>query len=113
MNNPDSTAPESPNNKARQSGKQDSAMRALSLGQIVATANAISELPNAEMLQALARHCAGDWGDVCEDDRQANEYALANGERILSVYYTETGIKFWIITEWDRSITTILLPDDY
>ena len=90
-----------------------SASRTLELGQIVATANAASQLPNSAILIALGRHCAGDWGDVCEEDRKANEFAFYNGERILSVYRTGAGLKFWIITEWDRSITTVLMPDDY
>jgi len=61
----------------------------------------------------LSVHQAGDWGDVCDDDRQANNRALTEGTRLLSVYHSATGVKFWIITEADRSITTVLCPEDY
>jgi hypothetical protein len=83
------------------------------LGQIVATANAAATLSPAEMTRALERHASGDWGDLDEEDREANEQALVHGERILSVYHAEIQTKFYIITEWDRSYTTILLPEDY
>lgn len=55
----------------------------------------------------------GDWGDLCEEDRQANEDALNRDLRLLSAYSDRNGAKFWIITEADRSLTTILLPEDY
>ena len=60
----------------------------------------------------LARHATGDWGDLCAFDRRQNERALRVGERIFSSYESPAG-KVWIITEADRSITTILLPEDY
>ena len=65
------------------------------------------------MQAALRRHASGDWGDVCTDDLQSNQDALQNGLRLLSVYWSSEGIRFWIITEADRSATTILLPDEY
>ena len=83
------------------------------LGQLVATANAASTLSNAEVLAGIARHAVGDWGEVCEEDRAANEEGLAEGLRLFSVYRTPTDTTFWIITEWDRSMTTVLLPEDY
>ena len=110
MNNADSPAPEKQLPAAE---AKDSAQRTLELGQIVATANAADQLPNSAILIALGRHCSGDWGDVCEEDRKSNEFAFLNGERIVSVYHTGAGVKFWIITEWDRSVTTVLLPEDY
>ena len=61
----------------------------------------------------LERHLAGDWGDVDEHDRHENELSLQNGWRLLSAYTLSTGVKFWIITEADRSATTFLLPDEY
>lgn len=61
---------------------------------------------------ALIRHFAGDWGDVCADDAAANEAALQFGGRVLSVYAAD-GPKFWIITEADRSRTTVMLPEEY
>lgn len=85
----------------------------VALGKIVATPNALNSVPNHEIQNALARHRCGDWGDVCPEDRASNERALVEGSRLLSVYHTHDGVKFWIISEWDRSITTILLPEDY
>ena len=83
------------------------------LGHIVATPNALSTLTQEEILTAIQRHQAGDWGDVSEADRQGNEVALKDDFRLWSVYRSETGTKFWVITEADRSRTTILLPEDY
>lgn len=62
---------------------------------------------------SLRRHLAGDWGDVCDQDRLANEAALQEGERLFSVYKKEGLPKIWIITEWDRSCTTVLFPEEY
>ncbi len=82
-------------------------------GQIVATSNALSKLTQMDILSALSRHAKGDWGEVCEEDRQENELSLKEGFRLLSVYHGSNGTKFWIITESDRSVTTVLLPEDY
>jgi hypothetical protein len=83
------------------------------LGQVVATSAAVDTLSQEEMNAAIRRHASGDWGEVCEEDRETNEAALAEKGRLMSVYQTKDETKFWIITEWDRSVTTILLPDDY
>ncbi|RYD61937.1 MAG: hypothetical protein EOP84_35125 [Verrucomicrobiaceae bacterium] len=83
------------------------------LGQVVATANAARVLPREEILAALNRHMCADWGDVGKDDWRANDQDLVAGGRLLSVYRTTAGTKFWIITEADRSVTTVLLPEDY
>ena len=83
------------------------------LGRLVATPAALAVVPNEEILRALRRHQVGDWGDVCPEDHAANERALVDGSRLFSVYHALSGPKFWIITEWDRSVTTILLPEDY
>jgi len=83
------------------------------LGRIVATPNALSELSQQDMLSAIKRHQAGDWGEVDEHDRQANDRALSNGTRLFSVYRSVNGIPFWVITEADRFTTTVLLPEDY
>ena len=83
------------------------------LGQVVATANAARTLPPFIIIDALRRHAIGDWGDVDEEDREANNRAITHGDRLLSVYHTVDRVKFWIITEWDRSVTTVLLPGDY
>ncbi len=83
------------------------------LGQVAATANAARTLDNADILRALSRHVGGDWGEVCEADWRANDRALVEGTRLLSVYRTTAGVRFYIITEADRSVTTVLLPEDY
>jgi hypothetical protein len=82
------------------------------LGQVVATGNASLRLSTEEVLNALARHASGDWGDLCAEDTLANFHALAQGGRLFSAY-GEGETRFWIITEADRSVTTVLLPDDY
>lgn len=65
------------------------------------------------MLLALDRHANGDWGDVCPEDRAENELSLNHELRLLSVYADKRREVFWIITEADRSVTTVLLPEDY
>jgi hypothetical protein len=85
------------------------------LGQMVATPGALEALAAAEEtdIQLLARHVTGDWGDLDEEDKQENELSVDQGFRILSAYTLSTGAKVWIITEADRSVTTILLPSEY
>lgn len=63
--------------------------------------------------QSLKRYMDCDWGDTCEEDKQSNNDALKNDERILAVYTWQESVKIWIITEWDRSVTTVLFPDEY
>jgi hypothetical protein len=86
----------------------------LPLGRVVATPGALKLLTEAREhpFDYLARHATGDWGDLCSFDRRQNEIALRDGYRVLSSYETTAG-RVWIITESDRSITTILLPEDY
>ena len=83
------------------------------LGRLVATPGALTSIPNPEILIAIARHQAGDWGEVPEEDSTANDQALVEGGRLLSAYQSPIGVRFWIITEADRRITTILLPEEY
>jgi hypothetical protein len=83
------------------------------LGQTVATPAALGALTQADIFEALRRHTKGDWGDVDAEDRAANDHALEVGERLLSVYRSANGTPFWVITEADRSVTTVLMPDDY
>jgi len=85
---------------------------AFPLGQIVITTNAKATLDPADVQQGLSRHAKGDWGDVCPEDARENELSLKEGFRLLSVYRSGDK-KFWIITEADRSVTTVLMPDDY
>lgn len=86
-----------------------------SLGRTLATPGAVSAMEAAGNLPAdfLDRHVRGDWGDVDDEDQEANEAALREGTRILSSYRTRKGAKLWVITEADRSATTILLPEEY
>jgi hypothetical protein len=83
------------------------------IGRIVATPNALNQIPNSEILSALSRHLRGDWGTLDQQDWNANERALVDGGRLFSAYLSSQNIKFWIITESDRSATTVLLPEDY
>lgn len=82
------------------------------LGQVVTTANASLRLATEEVMAALARHASGDWGDLCPEDALANNDALDQGGRLFSAY-GQGETRFWIITEADRSVTTVLLPEDY
>ena len=84
------------------------------LGRVVATPGALKVLVEAgeDPLSLLSRHCSGDWGELDHQDRRENELSLKNGYRILSSYPVG-GEKVWIITEADRSVTTILLPEEY
>jgi hypothetical protein len=83
------------------------------LGQLFATPNALDQVSNDDIQAALSRHLRCDWGEVCKDDWKANDQALIEDTRLLSVYKASSGEKFWIITEADRSITTVLMPEDY
>jgi len=83
------------------------------LGRTVITRGALDALSGEDVHACIARHASGDWGDVCPEDKQANDDALRVGSRLLSAYHTEGGRKFWIITEADRSATTVLLPEEY
>ena len=85
------------------------------LGQVVATPGALEALKqaNQDPKEFLARYQSGDWGNLDDDDKQENELSVEKGFRILSAYTLTTSVKIWIITEADRSATTILLPDEY
>lgn len=83
------------------------------LGRTVITANAQKNLSNSDIQNALNRHQSGDWGELCEEDKKINEEALKEGEQILSVYTSAEGKRFWVITEADKSCTTVLMPEDY
>jgi hypothetical protein len=85
------------------------------LGQIVATPGALAALAEAGQtpIEFLQRHQRGEWGDLPAEDVQENELSLREGFRLLSAYTLASGQKLWIITEWDRSVSTLLLPSDY
>lgn len=86
-----------------------------SLGQVVATPGALAALKESGESPApfIARHVAGDWGELCDEDKSLNDEAVKDGTRIISAYCTAKGEKVWIVTEADRSVTTILLPNEY
>jgi hypothetical protein len=86
-----------------------------SLGRIVATPGALEALQQANQspFEFIERHQAGDWGELCAEDIRENEFSLKNGFRLLSAYRTLHDVKVWIITEADRSVTTLLLPHEY
>src|SRR6202041_947145 len=86
------------------------------LGQVVATPGALAALEKAgqQPQDFLARHVHGDWGDLCDEDRNENRLSLEEGFRLLSSYRTCAGdTKVWVISEADRSVTTLLLPEEY
>lgn len=83
------------------------------LGRTVATRGAIGTLTHGDILLALSRHAKGDWGDLEEEDLALNELALLTGGRLFSVYHSASYVRFYVITEWDRSVTTVLLPHEY
>jgi hypothetical protein len=87
----------------------------LELGFVMATPGALRALEAARQSvdEFLARHMAGDWGELGPADWDENGLALREGLRILSAYTLRTGVKIWIITEADRSATTVLLPEEY
>ena len=95
--------------------KYRSKQKWLELGRVVATPGALQALKEAGQLpgEFLSLHQNGEWGIVCDEDRALNDEALEQGLRILSAYRLRNGTKLWIITEWDRSATTLLLPDEY
>ncbi len=84
-----------------------------SLGRTVITRNALGVLHSEDVTTAISRHASGDWGELDEHDRKKNELSLVQGFRLLSVYRDRSDRKFYIITEADRSVTTVLLPEDY
>ena len=91
------------------------------LGRIVATPGALAALKETgqEAAHFLALHVSGSWGELDPEDRKANDDAVAHEgdpdrqQRVLSSYLTRNQTKIWVITEWDRSVTTLLLPDEY
>lgn len=83
------------------------------LGGTYSTPGALEALTPEEMHKFLSRHHRGDWGDLDSEDKKANDQSLIDGSRLLSAYHSAKGTKVWIITEADRSATTILLPSEY
>jgi hypothetical protein len=87
----------------------------LHLGVVVSTPGALEAMEEAGVnpRKYLRRHMQGDWGELCEEDREENEFSLEHGLRVMSAYRLPTDVKIWVITEADRSATTFLLPAEY
>ena len=94
-------------------GKERQSPMRFALGRLLATPGVVAQLSQGDVRQALSRHARGDWGDVCAEDRAENERSLQHDLRLLSVYKSRGGVVFWVITEADRSATTVLLPSEY
>jgi hypothetical protein len=82
------------------------------LGQLVITSNANARLKPEEIADGIARHARGDWGDLSKEDAAENDLSLREGFRLLSAYGRGER-RFWVIPEADRSVTTVLFPEDY
>ena len=96
--------------------RTDSKRVLFSPGNCVITPGAQSLLEEEQLTSAsiLDRHVVGDWGEISPEDCEENELSLREGQRLMSVYsLPKTGEKIWVMTEWDRSITTLLLPSEY
>jgi hypothetical protein len=89
--------------------------RLFDLGQLVATPGALAALEKSgqTLMEFLSRHVTGDWGEIPEEDRKENQFSLENGFRLMSSYRTTANEVVWVITERNRSHTTLLLPDEY
>jgi hypothetical protein len=89
-------------------------MALFKLGQVVATPAALAhcEQHATDAMALIGRHCSGDWGDLCADDVAANVHAIQHDLRVLSAYKVGDA-KMYVITEWDRSVTTLLLANEY
>lgn len=91
----------------------------IELGQVVATRGVADMMKKRNAFKnfvyiSLGRYKSLDWGDTCKEDKAQNDYAVKNGDRVLAVYKDENiDTTIWIVTEWDRRVTTILFPDEY
>lgn len=83
------------------------------LGQVVATPGVLQVVSCGEIQEFLYQHCHGNWGIISPEDAEENWFALENGFRIFSAYCSSMGVRVWVITEADRSATTVLLPEEY
>lgn len=83
------------------------------LGRIVMTTGAYDALTPLDIKRGLFHHSHGEWGDLPQHDKEANDAAVEDGGPILSAYVTDSGTRFCIITEANRTVTTVLLPDDF
>ena len=107
--------PTTPNTETRQKTVGIAKRPLFPLGHVCATPAAMDLMEQLSLspLEFIVRHVFGDWGQVCQDDREANQAALQNGTRLLSAYELPGAQRLWVLTEADRSVTTLLLPSDY
>ena len=96
----------------QQPERRDGEVR-IDLGRVCATPGALAAVDEATITASLYRHAVGDWGDLDAVDKVENDRAVVHGGRLVSSFLAQNGTKFWIITEADRSATTVLLPEDY
>ena len=103
-----------PRNRGHTHAEENDPEPLFELGQIVGTPGALQALQESEQdpIELVVRHVTGDWGDLDDEDEKENELSVEQGFRILSSYQLKTGVKIWVITEADRSATTILLPGE-
>jgi len=83
------------------------------LGAVRITGGAEQALDPSDVVTGITRHARGDWGELCDEDWNSNEQRVEDGGRLFSQYTAKNGTKFWVITECDRSATTVLLPEEY
>lgn len=85
------------------------------LGQLLATPGVLRAVESSgdDLPALISRHASGDWGDVSVRDKRANDRDVIDGNRLLSAYHLKNGAKVWVLTEGDRSATTVLLPEEY
>lgn len=90
-------------------------MELVATGRVVATPGfmEVAQRTGTPITELLSRHMSKDWGEVSKEDWILNDEALKSGERLLSAYKLKDGTKVWVITEHDRSVTTLLLPEEY
>lgn len=93
--------------------KQQLKSSTVPLGRLYATPGVLASIPVNDYSTAVRRHRICDWGEACAEDWESNNQAMIHGSRVVSVYTSKAGVRFWIITEADRSATTILLPNEY
>ena len=93
-------------------GRRDRKSKQVPLGLLAITPEVRDRIAEADIIDAIARHAQGDWGELDPEDRDRNESFIEDGFRLLSVYSDRHGESFWIITEVDCSATTVLLPEE-
>lgn len=91
------------------------AKAAFSLGRLIMTrgVNQLVQAGRLDPLTYLRRHASRDWGELCHEDQRLNDHSMDNAGRLMSSYPVSPTLTLWIITEWDRSVTTLLLPSEY